>query len=97
MSEKTPNKNNGNASNYSSLIKNLENIKSEFMTLREYVGDNEDELLEKISGISEMINRTEASSAEFHKKADSIIQELQKLEILQVRHQSLHQMKLLVC
>ena len=79
MSEKTPNKNNGNASNYSSLIKNLENIKSEFMTLREYVGDNEDELLEKISGISEMINRTEASSAEFHKKADSIIQELQKI------------------
>ena len=26
-----------------------------------------------------MINRTEASSAEFHKKADSIIQELQKI------------------
>ena len=79
MSEKTPNKNNGNASNYSSLIKNLENIKSEFMTLREYVGNNEDALLEKILGISEMINRTEASSAEFHKKADSIIQELQKI------------------
>ena len=64
---------------YSSLLKNLENIKSEFVTLREYVGNNEDELLEKISGISEMINRTEASSAEFHKKADSIIQELQKI------------------
>ena len=77
MSEKTPKTNND--LNYSSLIKNLENIKSEFMTLREYVGDNEDELLEKISGISEMINRTEASSAEFHKKADSIIQELQKI------------------
>ena len=79
MSEKTPNTNDDNAPNYSSLIKNLENIKSEFMTLREYVGDNEDVLLEKISGISEMINRTEASSAEFHKKADSIIQELQKI------------------
>ena len=79
MSEKTPNTNDDNAPNYSSLIKNLENIKSEFMTLREYVGDNEDELLEKISSISEMINRTEASSAEFHKKADSIIQELQKI------------------
>ena len=77
MSEKTPKTNND--LNYSSLIKNLENIKSEFMTLREYVGYNEDELLEKISGISEMINRTEASSAEFHKKADSIIQELQKI------------------
>ena len=76
---KIPNTNDGNASNYSSLLKNLENIKSEFITLREYVGDNEDELLEKISGISEMINRTEASSAEFHKKADSIIQELQKI------------------
>ena len=75
---KIPNTNDGNA-NYSSLLKNLENIKSEFVTLREYVGDNEDELLEKISGISEMINRTEASSAEFHKKADSIIQELQKI------------------
>ena len=74
-----PNTNNQKASDYSSLLKNLENIKSEFMTLREYVGDNEDELLEKISGISEMINRTEASSAEFHKKADSIIQELQKI------------------
>ena len=76
---KIPNTNDGNASNYSSLLKNLENIKSEFITLREYVGDNADELLEKISGISELINRTEASSAEFHKKADSIIQELQKI------------------
>ena len=68
-----------NSSNYSSMIKNLENIKSEFMTLREYVGENEDVLLEKISSIVEMINRTEASSAEFHKKADSIIHELQKI------------------
>jgi len=79
MSEKTPNTNDDDAPDYSSLLKNLENIKSEFMTLREYVGDNEDVLLEKISSISEMINRTEASSAEFHKKADSIIQELQKI------------------
>ena len=81
MPEKTkiPNTNDGNATDYSSLLKNLENIKSEFVTLREYVGDNDDALLEKISGISEMINRTEASSAEFHKKADSIIQELQKI------------------
>ena len=76
---KIPNTDDSNASNYSSLLKNLENIKSEFITLREYVGDNADELLEKISGISELINRTEASSAEFHKKADSIIQELQKI------------------
>ena len=79
MSEKTPNTNGDNAPDYSSLLKNLENIKSEFMTLREYVGDNEDVLLEKISSISEMIKRTEVSSAEFHKKADSIIQELQKI------------------
>ena len=76
---KIPNTNENNTPNYSSLLKNLENIKAEFVTLREYVGDNDDELLEKISGISEMINRTEASSAEFHKKADSIIQELQKI------------------
>ena len=80
MSNKTnTNANDDNSSNYSSIKKNLQNIKSEFMTLREYVGDNDDVLLEKISGISEMINRTEASSAEFHKKADSIIQELQKI------------------
>jgi len=80
VSNKTNTNTNGDdSSNYSSVIKNLENIKSEFMTLREYVGDNEDVLLEKISSISEMINRTEASSAEFHKKADSIIQELQKI------------------
>ena len=80
MSDKTnTNENNDDSSSYSSVIKNLENIKSEFMTLREYVGDNEDVLLEKLSSISEMINRTEASSAEFHKKADSIIQELQKI------------------
>ena len=59
MSEKTPNTNDDNGPNYSLLKKNLENIKSEFMTLREYVGDNEDVLLEKISSISEMINRTE--------------------------------------
>jgi len=74
-----PNTNNQKASDYSSLLKNLENIKSEFVTLREYVGDSTDGLQEKISGISEMINRTETSSAEFHKKADSIIQELQKI------------------
>ena len=79
VSEKTPNTNSDNTPNYSLLKKNIENIKSEFMTLRDYVGDNEDVLLEKISSISEMINRTEASSAEFHKKADSIIQELQKI------------------
>jgi hypothetical protein len=76
---KIPSTNDGNTPNYSSLLKNLENIKSEFITLREYVGDNADELLEKISGISELIKRTETSSAEFHKKADSIIQELQKI------------------
>ena len=63
MSDKTnTNKNDDDSSNYSSVIKNLENIKSEFMTLREYVGDNEDVLLEKLASISEMINRTEASS-----------------------------------
>ena len=76
---KTSNTNDSNTTNYSSLLKNLENIKSEFVTLREYVGDSTDGLQEKISGISEMINRTEASSAEFHRKADSIIQELQKI------------------
>ena len=76
---KIPNTDDNKTSNYSSLLKNLENIKSEFVTLREYVGDNADELEEKISEISEMINRTEMSSAEFHKKADSIIQELQKI------------------
>ncbi len=79
MSEKTPNRNSDNAPDYYSLLKNLENIKSEFITLREYVGDNTDGLQEKILGISEMIKRTEVSSAEFHKKADSIIQELQKI------------------
>ena len=63
MSKKAPNTNGDNTPDYSSLLKNLENIKSEFMTLREYVGDNEDVLLEKISSISEIINRTEASSA----------------------------------
>ena len=63
----------------SSLLKNLENIKSEFVTLREYMGGSADELQEKISSVSEMINRVDASSAEFHKKVDSIIQELQKM------------------
>ena len=81
MSTKTnnPKTNDDNTSDYSLLLKNLENIKSEFVTLREYVGDNTDGLQEKISNILDMINRTEASSAEFHKKADSIIQELQKI------------------
>ncbi len=44
-----PNTNNRKASDYSSLLKNLENIKSEFITLREYVGDRTDGLQEKIS------------------------------------------------
>ena len=70
-SDKTP--------DISSLLKNLENIKSEFVTLREYVGNNADELEEKISGVVEMLGRSDASSAEFHNKVDSIIQELQKI------------------
>ena len=61
------------------VIGNLENIKSEFITLRDYVGENADELEGKISGLAEILNRTNASSAEFHKKADSVIQELQKI------------------
>ena len=63
----------------SALIKKLENIKSEFITLREYVGSSTDGLEEKISDVVEMLDRSDASSAEFHKKADSIIQELQKI------------------
>ena len=70
-SEKTP--------DISAFLKNLENIKSEFITLREYVGSSTDGLEEKISGVVEMLGRSDASSAEFHKKADSIIQELQKI------------------
>jgi hypothetical protein len=63
----------------STLLKNLENIKSEFITLREYVGSSTDGLEEKISDVVEILGRSDASSAEFHKKADSIIQELQKI------------------
>ena len=70
-SDKTP--------DISALLKNLDNIKSEFITLREYVGSSTDELEEKISGVVEMLDRSDASSAEFHKKTDSIIQELQKI------------------
>jgi len=70
-SDKTP--------DISAFLKNLENIKSEFITLREYVGSSTDELEEKISGVVEMLDRSDASSAEFHKKADLMIQELQKI------------------
>ena len=59
---------------------NLENIKSEFVTLRKYVGENSDELQDKILGLSDTLNRVKSSSAEFHEKSDSIIQELQKIE-----------------
>ena len=59
---------------------NLENIKSEFVTLRKYVGENSDELQDKILGLSDTLNRVNSSSAEFHEKSDSIIQELQKIE-----------------
>ena len=61
------------------VIGNLKNIKSEFLTLRDYVGENADELEGKISGLAEILNRTNTSSAEFHKKSDSIVQELQKI------------------
>ena len=59
---------------------NLENIKSEFITLRKYVGEHSDELQDKILGLSDTLNRVNSSSAEFHEKTDSIIQELQKIE-----------------
>ena len=76
MSDKT---NSDKTPDISALLKNLENIKSEFITLREYVGSSTDGLEEKISSVVEMLGRSDASSAEFHKKADSIIQELQKI------------------
>ena len=59
---------------------NLENIKSEFITLRKYVGEHSDELQDKLLGLSDTLNRVNSSSAEFHEKSDSIIQELQKIE-----------------
>jgi hypothetical protein len=70
-SDKTP--------DISSLLKNLKNIKSEFVTLRDYVGSSADELEEKIAGAVELLSRSDASSAEFHNKTDAIIQELQKI------------------
>ena len=76
MSDKT---NSDKTPDISAFLKNLENIKSEFITLREYVGSSTDELEEKISDVVEMLDRSDVSSAEFHKKADSIIQELQKI------------------
>ena len=51
MSEKTPNPDDDNT-NYSSLIKNLENIKTELVTLREYVVDSTEGFQEKSSSIS---------------------------------------------
>ncbi len=76
MSDKT---NSDKTPDISAFLKNLENIKSEFITLREYVGSSTDELEEKISGVVEMLDRSDVSSAEFHKKADLMIQELQKI------------------
>ena len=37
------------------VIGNLKNIKSEFMTLRDYVSENADGLEGKISGLAEML------------------------------------------
>ena len=58
MTDKTnTNKYDDDSSNYSSVIKNLENIKSEFMTLREYVGDSDDALLEKMIANDQTVYR----------------------------------------
>lgn len=58
----------------------LKSIQSDFSEFKENVSNKTNTIDQKISGISDIIKRTEAAASEFHSKTDKVFQELQGLK-----------------
>ncbi|MEO9308706.1 MAG: chemotaxis protein [Nitrososphaera sp.] len=58
----------------------LKSVQSDLSTLKENVYNKTNTIDQKISSLSEMVKRSEASMAEFHKKADKLFVDLQQVQ-----------------
>ena len=58
----------------------LKSIQSDFSDFKENVYKKTSDIVEKVSSISDLIKRSEASTSEFHSKTDKVFQELQELK-----------------
>ncbi|MCH8323814.1 MAG: chemotaxis protein [Thaumarchaeota archaeon] len=58
----------------------LKSIQSDFSDFKENVYKKTSAIVEKVSSISDLIKRSEASTSEFHSKTDKVFQELQELK-----------------
>lgn len=58
----------------------LKSIQSDFLDFKENVSKKTSAIVEKVSSISDLIKRSEASTSEFHSKTDKVFQELQGLK-----------------
>ncbi len=57
----------------------LKSIQSDFSEFKQNVANKTNTIEQKVSGISDIIKRTEAAASEFHSKTDKVFQELQGL------------------
>lgn len=58
----------------------LKSIQSDFLDFKENVSKKTSAIVEKVSSISDLIKRSEASTSEFHSKTDKVFQDLQELK-----------------
>ncbi|MFQ5573787.1 MAG: chemotaxis protein, partial [Nitrosopumilaceae archaeon] len=58
----------------------LKSIQSDFSDFKENVSKKTSTIEEKVSSISDLIKRSEASASEFHSKTDKVFQELEGLK-----------------
>ena len=58
----------------------LKSIQSDFSDFKENVYKKTSDIVEKVSSISDLIKRSDASTSEFHSKTDKVFQDLQELK-----------------
>src|SRR3989337_1402373 len=66
--------------NIQSISSRTGNIGGDMINIKNELGNIASKTDEKISGLSSILNRSDASSSEFHKKTNQIIQELQGIK-----------------
>lgn len=58
----------------------LKSVQEDFSTFKDHVLNKTNTIDQKISSISELLKRADAASSEFHKKADSLFQDMQQIK-----------------
>ena len=58
----------------------LKSIQSDFTSFKENVFEKTNTIEQRMSSITELLKRADASSSEFHKKADSLVQDVQQIK-----------------